>query len=144
MSENCLWTVQIRGANSFEYQAPGNPSVEHDGGVSVAQLVLTQAEVGELKIYAAAAGCRVKAWPTDGQSKAQSEARTRILRLGEQEQEWPTHLCPTCSWFDPLQGGSPCSLNTYPEESIRTLRETSEAHRKSEAECPLRGSPGSA
>jgi len=131
-----LWTIQITGGLPFTFQAAGNPVVEHEGGTSVAHLVLNESEVGELKILAAFGGCAVKAWPMGGQTESQTEERARLNRLGE-ERGWPTPMCPSCPWFSPLDPAhrDVCGLRSLPEEAVAILRETSEAHVKAEKSC---------
>jgi hypothetical protein len=132
-----LWTVKIQGPGTFSFQAPGSPSVDHYGGSTVTNLVLRKTEIGELKVRAAEAGCVLTAWPVDGQSEEQAQERNRFVGMGEEDRVWPSVECPTCPWFDPLQEGSPCGLDSYPSESIEVLRE-SEPHRRAEEECPVR------
>lgn len=152
-SGQSLWTIQVTGASPFTFQVAGNPAVEHaGGGVTVAHLVLSQPEVGEVKLMAAQAGCVARAWPMEGQSEVQAEQRARFMALGEPGGEplWAHPACQTCPWFDPMagegevldgnpahRGVNPCGLKHLPEESITVLRETSEAYAKAERECPV-------
>ena len=132
--EQCLWTLQIRGPE-FAFQSKGNPGVVHTGGVSVAHLVLSKREVGAIKLLASQAGCTVTAWPMEGQTEEQAEERTRFVGLGEMDRVWPTPSCPTCPWFDPLQEGSSCGLDSLPAESVDELLRTSDLHTKAQQDC---------
>lgn len=137
--EQRLWTIQVTGASPFMFQAPGNPVVEHEGGVTVAHLVLSQPEVGKIKLMAAAAGVRIKAWPMEGQTREQTALRQRFINIGHAEEvRWAYPECPTCPWFDPMEQGDPCGLKHLPGESITTLLETSEVHQKAVEACPER------
>jgi hypothetical protein len=138
--EQRLWTLQVTGSGPFMFQAPGNPTVEHEGGTTVAHLVLTQGEIGKIKLMGAQAGCTVKAWPMEGQTQEQAEQRAQFVALGDQrgEPRWAHVECPMCPWFDPLGHHDPCGLKHLPGESVVILRETSEAHRKAVEECPER------
>lgn len=137
MSDQKLWTIEIRGPGSLTLQVPGNPPLYHEGGISVAHLILRQEEVGELKIFAFSAACTLKAWPVDGQDEEQTAERSRFVGLGEEDRVWPSIVCPACPWFDPLQEGSPCGLDTLPSESTEVLRKL-EYYAKAEADCPVR------
>ena len=132
-----LWTLQVSGGEPFEFQAPGNPTMAHDGGVTVTHMVLLQAEVGELKLKVAGLGGRLRAWPMEGQSSEQAEERARFVGLGGEEHVWPCGACPSCPWFDPLLD-DPCGLSALPPESVKVLLELPE-HLRARKECPLRG-----
>lgn len=142
-SDQQLWTLQISGPASFSFQSPGNPGVGHEGGVSVAHLVLRQEEVGEIKLLAAQAGCTVKAWSMEGQTEEQTAERARFMNAGEGEPLWPSPTCPTCPWFNPLVQGSSCELDTLPEESVAELLRVSEPHVEAKGGCPVRTSGSS-
>jgi hypothetical protein len=136
--DQVLWTLQLTGGEPFEFQAPGNPSMAHQGGVTVAHMVLRQVEVGELKLRAASLGASLRAWPMEGQSEEQQAERARFVGLGEEDNVWPCGACPSCPWFDPLLD-DPCGLSALPPESVAVLLERPE-HLRARAECPLRGS----
>jgi hypothetical protein len=142
-----LWTIVITGPEPFTFQAAGNPAMEHSGGTSVDHLVLTAREVGELKLLAAAAGCKVKANPMEGQNEAQIRKRQRFAGLAGKEWLWPTPGCPMCPWFDPLSAAPEdgqgirecCGILFLPEESVQTLRATSDLHVQAEKDCERKG-----
>jgi len=136
-SEQKLWTVQIQGGKPFEAHLKGNPPLEHQGRNTVAHLVLTAEEATALRGLAVLQGCRVEIFLPEGQTLEQAEERTTLLN--QQDRVWPCAVCPSCAWLDPLLQPSPCGLEGLPPESVATLRATSQAHRKGEADCPLRG-----
>lgn len=149
VEKQVLWTFKITGGSPFSFQLSGNPPVDHPGGVTVAHLVVTKAEAGLVKLRGAESGCKVKAWPMDGQTEEQAEERARFMELGRQEPRWESVECPTCPWFDPMSGKtvgegpavfglSPCGRVHLPAESQAVLRETSELHAQAEQECPVR------
>lgn len=136
--EQRLWTIQVTGSSPFMFQAPGNPVVEHQGGITVVHLVLSQPEVGKIKLMAAEAGLKIKAWPMEGETPEQTRQREQFVDLGQGEPRWAHPECPACPWFDPIDHHDPCGLKHLPGESVATLMETSEVHQKAVDACPER------
>lgn len=135
--QQVLWTLKIQGPALFTAQPSGNPVIQHEGGDSSHTLVLSGPEVRTVVALIESHGLRAEAHPMQGQSPLQTEERG--LLVGQQERVWPCIYCPSCSWLDPLQAGSPCGVVSWPAESIRTLRATSEKHRADELLCPIHG-----
>lgn len=128
-----LRTIIIEGSGAVHISVPGNPPIIHASGTSVCHQVLTTAEANEVKALVERSGNRLRSWEMEGQSEEQALERTGQLN---QEKIWPCVACPSCPWADSLSEISPCGRISWPAESIRTLQETSEVHRRAEAECP--------
>lgn len=132
-----LHTVKIEGAKSFTFQMKGNPSLDHRGGLSIAHMVITIKEAEKIKGLAFLHGCTAEVWPMEGQNDEQTAIRRNRAGLASPERVWPSKMCPGCPWFDPYRKGTVCGMKGWEPEIIAELRDSSKAHQKAEAECPV-------
>jgi len=132
-----LWSFHIRGGRDFTFQHVGNPSVVHDGGVTVFHLVLTKTQAEEIKDVIEYYGCEIlDARTTEVQSEEQKVERDRLRGIGQENKVWPTVRCPECFWFDPTLEDDPCGYVMWTVEMIGTALD---AHRKARIDvqrCP--------
>lgn len=131
-----LFRLWVRRGQRFTLQVPGNPPVTHNGGLTVAPLVMPSDRAESVRRWIESQGCEVDLLPAVQQSDLQAEERGVLLGLNDPNRVFPCVKCPKCSWFDPLLKGEPCGRLGW-EESYREAH--LQAHEKAveDAEsCP--------
>jgi len=128
--------VVLTGPNPFQFQLKGNPSIDHQGGTTVAHVVITADEAKKIKGLAFLHGAEATVEPMEGENEEQQA--TRRARLGlSPGKAMLDPMCAVCPWFDPYQKGSSCGRKSWAPESVETLLETSEPHQKAEVACSV-------
>ena len=98
-----LHTVTFTGGSPFRLQIPGNPPVKHDGGTTVAHLLLNNYTVGSIQAFMTdLPDTKVEIRAVEGQSEEQRAEREILLGIGQKDRVWPCAACPNCFWLDPL------------------------------------------
>jgi hypothetical protein len=134
-----LWTFRIRGGRAFACQPEGNPSVVHDGVVSVFHLMLTEAQAKDLTALIESYECEVlDARPTESQSEEQKAERDLLRGVGREDKVWPTAGCPDCFWFDPTLEDDPCGYLMWTVEIIETALDSHKKARLDVQRCSRR------
>jgi len=136
MEEHELWTFEVRGGSPFGIQAPGNPTVHHNGVLSVFHLMLTEGQAVQVEKVCQSQQCDVVSRPAAGQTEEQHEERLRLLGVGQEEKVWPSASCPECFWFDPLTH-NPCGYQSWNPVGVETSLAEHEKARKDVESCPM-------
>lgn len=131
-----LFRFSVSNGGSFQLQIPGNPGVQHDGGLSVFPLVLTEDEAGQVVDTIESFGCTVRLYPPDRQTSEQEKERHTLLGMGKEDVVWPSAACPECAWFDPLLAHEPCGRLGWPPEAIKAFLSNPKPQQDSAA-CPV-------
>jgi len=131
-----LYTLLVRSGKPFSITVPGNPSTSHDGGTSVASLVLTPEEAALLADVIAGHGCTVEIRESARQTPEQKHERETLLGIGKEDAVWPSAACPACAWFDPLLETVPCGRAAWGTETITVFMESPKPQQDAEA-CPV-------
>ena len=133
-----IWTVQVQGGTPFGLGVAGNPRVEHNGGMSVFHLVLTEQQAEVIKDIAERRECKIDIRLMQKQTDGQKSERMALLGIQRGEKCWPCGACPNCAWFDPLiEVGEPCGHVSWPVET-RAAFEGSAKAAKDWEECPVK------
>jgi hypothetical protein len=131
-----LWTFKVSGPGGFAIQPPGNPSAFHSGGDSVFHFFITDAQAAYVKQTLEDLELKVVMREMAGQSNDQHAERMLMLGRGKTAEDFPSPMCPSCFWFDPLIVGA-CGRSSWPTETVVASIEVHEAARKGEADCPV-------
>jgi hypothetical protein len=134
------WSLLLRWGSATTIEVPNNPSIDHNGLLSLHSLVLTHDEKEGLETILTQFSIS-QLWFGDLQNEDQKEEREILLALGRDEGEMPCSACLGCSWFDPrlkLQGAiDGCGLLWWGSDFGNQDKYTADAEA-----CPLgRGFP---
>lgn len=132
-----LFRLWVRRGNPFAIQPPHNPAVEHDGGTTVAHLVMTGEQAAELAQLIREHGCTVDMDRTATQTAEQAEERQALLGVSRHDTVWPSASCPECAWFDPVAKDNPCGRATWNPSVTQAMLEAHEKARTDEQQCPV-------
>lgn len=135
-----LWTFKVIGGETFHFQVPGNPSIHHDGILSVFNLMLTGEQAEQVTGFIQDQGCGVAVKVPEGESPEQKAERRALVGLGQEDRTWPTAQCPSCFWFDPLRD-DPCGFESWSPEAVHQSLISHEKAREGLRLCPLEKSP---
>lgn len=135
---HALWTFQVIGGEPVAVQPPGNPILQHDGGMTLAHLMLTNEQAQEVVRVLEDGGSKVKVRQAEKQTEEQLQERRALLGKGKEEHAWPTPNCPTCYWFDPRED-YPCGYEVWTKEVVDQSLASHEAARDGLKACPTHG-----
>lgn len=135
-----LWVFEFRGGNEFSVRVPNNPTVNHDGSLTVAHLVLAEKDAAKIQAHAEHHGVRVRRF-SEGQTEEQAEERQLLLAVQRGEVDFRCSHCPNCFWLD-IQVPRYCGFDGWPDE---TCEEALRSHKKAQSDlaaCPVWGLMG--
>lgn len=131
-----LYRLWVRKGQPFSFHVRGNPPVEHDGGNTVAHLVLTDQQAEDVATAVTEKGCEWDLIPHGHQTQEQSRERQTLLGMQRGDRVWPSAACPSCTWFDPLLEDEPCGKAGWAPEMVAAFGE-SPAAEAALKECPV-------
>jgi hypothetical protein len=133
-----LFRLWVRKGKPFSIHVPGNPEVTHNGGMTLAPLVITQDQAVKLKEWLARQDCEADLLPAVQQSKEQAKERGILLGLNDPNRVFPSAECATCSWFDPLLESplEPCGRAWWKDSYKEAFGASVGAQRDAE-KCPV-------
>lgn len=117
--EQFLFVVWVRGGPPFALSSKANPPLDHDGRDSVVSMVLSLAEVQNIKVFVEGQGCTIS-FERQAQTKSQESERMRLLGVGQEGTVWLSRLCPECAWFDPLSE-IPCGKRSWDPSTVEAF-----------------------
>lgn len=128
-----LWTLVLKGGNSFELFIEGSGAVFHDGRHSLHHIFCNEETINSvLSVF----GGSNYLLHSEAETEEQSATR-KLFHREDLEKVFPSTACPKCFWFD-LEAPSMCGLIDW---GLETQKECRQAHKKAVADekgCPLR------
>lgn len=129
-----MWTFRLQGGEALALKG-GLLSVEHDGVLSVWNILLTAKEAQELEGLLRARGIRVSRWSEPPPPEAQAE-REMLLQAQRGEVTYLTLQCPACFWMD-LKVEDKCGLQAWHKDTRDEALRMYDKARSDALACPL-------
>jgi hypothetical protein len=129
-----VWTFRLLGGEPLKMQV-GLPWVEHDGSLSLWNLLLTAQQAYELETLLVSRGVRVSRWSEAPDAEAQAE-REVLLKAQRGEVVYLTVQCPSCFWMD-LGVEDRCGLRKWHKDTRDEALRMYDKARADALTCPL-------
>jgi hypothetical protein len=130
-----LCTFRISKGSPFSFSDGRNPTVYHNGGVTVFHSYVTDAYLEEIKKVVDSMGCEISVRETASEDEYQKLERKRLAGVTSRNDVWPCMKCIDCTWFDPAQD-DPCGARAWEPSMVEAMLEGDKAQ-KDLASCPV-------
>ena len=131
-------TYTCKGGFACVISIPGNPSLIHNGSVSVYSGMLLPTQCVEVERILKDNEVRfTRNGHHDDPDTTRIKQAMKDIQM-QPEDAWPCGQCPLCPWFDPLTSMSkPCGFESWSPEVVEEARTM---HQQALADCPIHGS----
>lgn len=126
------WTFLLTDGDEFEVRIGANPTVSHNGGISIWTLHLTNTEKDNLEDFFTKNKQRYQTLTTD--EKLEKET---TLKVKDMDSVFHCSQCFSCCWFD-LSSPNKCKAMDLPHKLVREMiAKENSIHSQAYRLCPV-------